>query len=267
MTLLIDRHIRKHLEWGSVVIEPFRSDRLNTDSYDLELGPWFWRYADKTRRRPADGVEGFELHDARDAGGIWLAPNERVLGHTVEIAGGRQAVRPANWLRGETPPAGQTGVPVAVTTHLQATSTAARHGITACMCAGWGDVGFVNIWTLEIENRTPTRLFLPIGSIIAQICFTEVESPAVYYGRGTGQYMHEDPSVDARTLRESWTPRLMLPGKLKVRGTWEKEDWDGWKEREGRGRDEGDQDRDLGGGAGHAQPVARGPSVPDGEAA
>lgn len=203
MTLLSDVAIRRHMGHGSIVIDPFRPERLNTDSYDLELGPYFWRYARQLNRRPADMDRGlgFELVDAREAGGLWLAPSERVLGHSVEVAGGRVA-------NGK-----------AVTTHLQATSTAARHGITACMCAGWGDVNFWNIWVFELENRTFDRMWLPVGAIVAQIAFSEVEVPDRVYTQITGQYQpSEAKTVD--DVRRAWTPESMLPGPLKVRGGW-----------------------------------------------
>jgi len=188
---------------------------MNTDSYDLELGPFFWRYTSLVERQPARMArgEGFELEDARDnafnpldGAGIWLQPGERVLGHTVEIAGGRVA--------GD----------VAVTTHLQATSTAGRHGITACECAGYGDVGFWNIWVLEITNNTRDAMFLPVGAIIAQVAFTQVAVPGHEYGQITGNYQPRDVSTPD-DVRRAWRPEHMLPKTLKVRNGWRDESW------------------------------------------
>lgn len=213
MTLLSNTAIRRHMDYGSVVIDPFRPERMNTDSYDLELGPYFWRYARNGPREPAlmeRGV-GFVFESAAESGGIWLAAGERVLGHSVEIAGGRLGRRSVDHVLG-----GEEAV--AVTTHLQSTSTAARHGITACMCAGYGDVGFVNVWTFEIENRTRDELFLPVGSIIAQIAFTEVDVPAGLYEDHSGNYA--SAGYDVVDIRRTWTPESMLPKPLKVRDTW-----------------------------------------------
>jgi dCTP deaminase len=234
MTLLSDVAIKRHMEYGSIVIEPFRPERLNTDSYDLELGPYFYRYHPELRRKPQDlkRGEGFDLVDGRPEGGIWLHPGERVLGHTVEIAGGRigekpnphymDSIEPLNKMMGTPTP---KTAPVAVTTHLQATSTAGRHGFTVCECAGWGDVGFVNIWTLEIQNKLSCQQFLPIGALIAQVAFSQVETPSAEYGDITGQYQPKD-AVTAEEIREAWSPKNMLPGPLKVRNGWVDMPWD-----------------------------------------
>lgn len=220
MTLLSDTDIIRHLDTGAVVIDPFLPERLNTDSYDLELGPWFWRYERMLNRRPAnmERGRGFELVDAREAGGIWLASGERVLGHSVEVVGG--TVVAASVVDRQMSFVPET---VAVTTHLQATSTAGRHGLSACMCAGYGDVGFVNIWTLEISNLTEDRMFVPVGAVICQIAFTRVTPPRSTYQDKTGNYA--PTFVSAENVRGLWTPRDMLPKPLKVRDTWEECEW------------------------------------------
>ena len=184
--------IRRHMEWGSVVIEPFDIARLNTNTYDLELGHFFWRYDRVYDREPSNGKGGFLRVDASSIGGLWLGPHERILGHTVEIAGGRVADVLGSGKRLRT----------AVTTQMHATSTAGRHGLTVCQCAGVGDVGYVSRWTLEIGNQLDRRIWLPVGAIIAQVSFHEVEAPDFEY---RGRYGVGD-----------WTPESMLPGPLKV---------------------------------------------------
>jgi dCTP deaminase len=214
VTLLSDKAIVRHMQKGSIVIDPFHPERLNTDSYDLELGPYFWRYSRLLRRKP-DEMEygkGFSFVDAREEGGILLKSQERVLGHTAEIAGGRTVEIPRRLLPGSKQ--------ISVTTHIQATSTAGRHGISSCLCAGYGDVGYVNFWTLEITNHTLDTLWLPVGAIIAQVAFTEVEPPSVQYGSKTGNYVFD--SLNPKDIRERWKPEDMLPKRLKVRGTWRK---------------------------------------------
>lgn len=234
MTLLSDVRIRDHMAHGSVVIDPFRVERLNTDSYDLELGPFFWRYTRTLSRRPADMArgEGFELVDARDEAGIWLAGGERVLGHSVEIVGGREARE----YRGD----GFVESHWAVTSGLSATSTAGRHGLTVCECAGWGDVGFVNIFVFELQNKLMDRMWLPVGALIAQIHFDEVTPPegGSYAQRGGHTYAPAStrevaagprkPVYEAVTpdeIRAAWRPEDMLPKALKTRETWREQDW------------------------------------------
>jgi dCTP deaminase len=104
-----------------------------------------------------------------------------------------------------------------VTTHLQATSTAARVGISICQCAGWGDVGFVSPWTFEIQNHAPRAIFLPVGVVLAQVCFHEVEpilDGTSYEKAGSYQTASAD---DVKAARASWRPEMMLPKKMKVR--------------------------------------------------
>jgi dCTP deaminase len=198
MTLLSKPAILRHMKSGSIVIDPFKTERLGTNSYDVELGHWFWRHSENGGvRRPSEGGFAFTKFDARQEGGIVLEPGERVLGHTVEIVGGRVAET-----RVET---GQTKR-VAVTTAMHAKSTAGRHGLTVCQCAGWGDVGYVSRWTLEIQNQLSCSQWLPVGALLAQISFEEVEPPGKDYVALGGMYQ----------VGDDWTPEAMLPGDLKV---------------------------------------------------
>lgn len=221
MTLLSDSEIKEHMKHGSIVISPFREERLNTDSYDLELGPHFWRFSNQPTRFPSrleDGA-GF-VHQYAEDGFISLGAGERVLGHTVEIAGGRSAlIEEYDDITDKMVPSKK----VSVTTSLHATSTAGRHGISACLCAGWGDVGFCNIWVLEITNHTNSRMILPVGSIICQISFQQVTPPSKDYTDITGNY--QPKLTDVEEIRRAWTPESMLPKKLKKRETWREFKW------------------------------------------
>jgi dCTP deaminase len=43
MSLLSNKAIRRHMTNGTIVIEPFREENLATSSYDVTLGPYFYR--------------------------------------------------------------------------------------------------------------------------------------------------------------------------------------------------------------------------------
>lgn len=194
MTLLSDVEIRRHLDNGSIKISPFSEAQLNNASYDLTLGPWVARYR-KCPPQPQplrlwefDGSELFEIFDGSGDGGFVIGSGERVLAHTREAAGGTSV----NGL--------------AVNSSLHSTSTAQRLGISVCLDAGWGDVGFVQKWCLELNNHSPYAIFLPVGAVICQIVFHEVTPPSSMYG-DIGSYFAEG----------EWRPEMMMPKRMKVR--------------------------------------------------
>lgn len=198
MSEFVDREIKDMVKDGELVIDPFLPENLNGASYDLTLGPWFWR-----RRRldlapdvyAADQSHRFELFDARACGGvISLAPMESVLAHTNEVCGGWRSIN----------------------TQIHATSTAGRNDITVCRCAGFGDPGFVNIWTLELSNLGASPIDLRVGTVVAQAVFRPVAVPTRVYGRDTGQYSRGERR-HADEIRAGWEPSHMLPRAMKVR--------------------------------------------------
>ncbi len=223
--LLSNTGILRHLrETKAILIEPFDEDALGNVSYDLTLGKEIARYAwgtmavDLERRNPATlfNVEEARTQYADEGGlpGFHLRPGERVLGHSREIAGGRQVPAVVHSPHGL---GGLVHADVAVTTQLHATSTAARIGLQVCGCAGFGDVGFTSPWVFEITNMSPRRLWLPVGAVIAQVSFAEVE-PLIdgtsYESKGSYQ---SAPTVDPAELLRTWRLRDGLPKKLKVR--------------------------------------------------
>jgi dCTP deaminase len=199
MALLSDVDIKKGTANGSILISPFNEKQLNNVSYDLTVSnTWVkYRYTRTAKnldvRKPQDEFRVIQGH------GYELRPGERVLGATREFAGGTgKEFEPGK----------------VVTSYLQATSTAARIGLTACLCAGWGDVGYANRWTLEIFNTSPYTIFIPVGSVLAQICFETVNTPEKIYGKDVGSYSSGNTLAE---LEENWDPkRYMVPRPLKV---------------------------------------------------
>lgn len=189
--LLSRNEIRMARKNGTIVIDPFREAQLNTASYDVTLGKWVARYNQNLGGLAVnvceDPAKMYQIYEYPD--GFELKPGERVLAHTNEIVGGRQ--------RGG----------FACTTALQATSTAARIGLSVCQCAGWGDIGFVNRWTLELQNHSPRKLRLPVGMVLGQIVFYDVEPVSGKTYDQEGRYQHEG---------DLWVPEMMLPKPAKV---------------------------------------------------
>jgi dCTP deaminase len=213
--MLSDFEIARYRERGVIVIEPFRPEALSTNSYDLTVGPHVARYK-RVPHGMASSVEGrdtplvdfgvvsgadlFDVEDYRDSGQFMIRAGESLLCHTNEFVGGTIVEHVG-----------------AVNTQLKATSTAGRYGLTACRCAGHGDVGYVNRWTLEVQNNSPFDVTIPVGSIICQIVFFEVAVPQKDYVHRSGNYQ---PPWDHERLQQEWAPTQMLPKKLKKTDFW-----------------------------------------------
>ena len=118
-SLLSDKAILYHLSQGRVIISPFHLSHLSTTSYDVTLGPNYYRestpepgcgiynpYCISQVQRVWGEARHAELHSewvqrtgqqpltniAADDRIIWIAPGETILGHTEEYIGGLQSI-------------------------------------------------------------------------------------------------------------------------------------------------------------------------------
>ena len=212
---LSDRKILEHKRAGNIIIDPFIRANLATSSYDVTLGEWFFReqptkynhsiyniwsrshvehvWGAHAVERAAPAKEAFKKYNFEWEGisptdkVIIVRPGETVLAHTNEFIGGRHQV----------------------TTQMHARSSLGRNFIEVCKCAGWGDVGYVNRWTMEITNNSRNYLIpLVVGRRVAQIVFFET-GPILGadYAAG-GKYQAEH---DLKKLKMAWRPEMMLP--------------------------------------------------------
>ena len=211
---LSDRRILEAIEEGAIIIDPFRRDNLATSSYDVTLGEYFF-----VEQAPPHFEKVYNIYDKQHVERVWgteprkaqtakevfrkydfafnniapndrvilLAPGETVLGHTQEFIGGRDHI----------------------TTMMKARSSLGRSFIEVCKCAGWGDVGYTNRWTMEITNNS-THYYIPlvVGRRIAQIVFFET-GPILADGYFVnGKYQSNKPVAQ---LKKEWNPMQMLP--------------------------------------------------------
>lgn len=221
--LLSHPGILRHLESGNIIIDPFHPRKLNSASYDVSLGEWYWQ-----ERHPGARASLYNPYDEKMVKTVWgteprmaefasdvilrnqiqflnikptdrviiLGPGETVLGHTEEFIGGRNIC----------------------ISKLYARSSLGRNFIEVCKDAGWGDVGYFNRWTMEITNNS--RYFsipLVVGRRIAQMVFYEVEQidqPVGNYAIG-GKYQ---ASSELEKLKKEWHPEMLLP---KMHKDWE----------------------------------------------
>lgn len=134
-------------------IEPFNPKQLQGVSYDLRLDGYF-------AKKKINEVFWFnpstdEFIAEKTVGTLYLLnPKERVLASTIEKAGSKC---------------------LDITTKIFSKSSWARHGLEVCSCAGYGDPGYYNHWTLEIFNKNEYPVVLEKGMIIAQVSFEYVE--------------------------------------------------------------------------------------------
>ncbi len=211
---LSDRRIVEAMKEGSIVIEPFDRANLATSSYDVTLGEYFYveqepphfeKVFNVYNRRHVERVWGTKPHRAKSAKEtfkkydfefdgispndrvILLAPGETVLGHTQEFIGGRDHI----------------------TTMMKARSSLGRSFIEVCKCAGWGDVGYTNRWTMEITNNS-THYYIPlvVGRRIAQIVFFETGPILASDYSKAGKYQSDGTVAQ---LKKHWKPDMMLP--------------------------------------------------------
>lgn len=227
MSVLSKPEILKHLKFGNIQISPFNLENIANSSYDVRLGKYFFRqnpikhsqilnpfYEKSVRRMYSDVEEAVEVSEIKSKLNpfhglkpkdkvILIAPNETILAHTIEFIGGKNGTKdlPTESAKLRLP---------AVTTEMRARSSIGRIGISVCKCAGWGDIGYVNRWTMEITNFSNVIIPLPVGLRIAQIIFHEtVKVPEIdKYAEKGGKYQ---TSNDLKVLKKNWKPEDMLP--------------------------------------------------------
>lgn len=204
--MLGSRAIREAIDDQRLFVYPYPGAKaFGSNSIDLSIGPFVWRYARprNTVSLLRDNTQEFHLEDYREIALITVGPGESILAHTNEACGA-------------------TGIAVEgkphLTTKMAATSTTGRRDISVCRCAGLGDVGFVTPWTMELHNASRSTVEIPVGAIVAQIEVHEVRGDVDRYHVNSGNYQSTSPNSidDCLSLFSKWTPQMMLPRKQKV---------------------------------------------------
>lgn len=197
--MLSSTDILEEIQKENIVITPFTRNHLNNCSYDLTLGKYY-----ATLKNNTSNNTPFDPFD-KDGSCIWIVnemkedsiilfPGQSILGHSQEFVG--------SWGK--------------ITTKLQARSTIGRYNVSVCLCAGMGDIGYFNRWTLEIKNHGKRPIILRKGMRIAQILFEECRSPPVEEYSGVYTISKDLKKLSYPQLKNIWNPEMMIPQKLKV---------------------------------------------------
>lgn len=217
-SLLSDKRITEEIQAGNIIIDPFDPKSLGTASYDLRLGRYY--YGHKSDISDAYSIynpwseedvrkywgEYQTAHKASEffnksgiPEGIWpddeiimVFPGELILCHTQEFIGYQNVG----------------------TSMMKARSSIGRSGLEICRCAGWGDVGYINRWTMEVANTINRPIPLVAGRRISQLAFFEVGQILGKDYTATGKYQ---TSADIEQIKITWTPDQMLPKMWKDR--------------------------------------------------
>lgn len=217
MAVLSDRSIKKEIESGNIVLhDPDRdtSHLIQNCSVDFTLGPYYFRSNKKVTRVNhwnkeqscsywgntvnSDGSISYNYQtalavktetEAREIGipigqqYILLGPGETILGHSQEFIGAKRNI----------------------TTMMKGRSSMGRSNYTVCRDAGWGDIGYINRWTLEITNESQIQSILRVGQRIGQIVFLKTEESDTVY---KGKYQHTN---NLQELVSAWHPSALCP--------------------------------------------------------
>lgn len=142
-----------------IFIEPFNSEQLNPNSYNLKLHNELLVYEDVCLdMKKQNKVRNIVIPDE----GLVLEPNRLYLGRTKEHT------KTENY------------VPM-----LEGRSSIGRLGLFIHVTAGFGDVGFSGYWTLEIYCIQPIKVYP--GVDICQIYYHTIEGDYVKYNSGKYQ--------------------------------------------------------------------------------
>jgi len=205
--------IRDAIEAKEVLISPFDERQLGNCSYDVRLGEWYY-----LEQRGIPGASIINPYDPDSVKAMWgeplkahvneehplpgipvgtpfirLAPGACALCHTEEFIG---------------------GIDSTITTMMHGRSSIGRNFIQI-ECAGWGDIGFAQRWTMEVKNLSQHRhAILVPGRRVGQIIFFRTTGDASPYHQGGFGGKYQSSDLRGKTheqLLEEWSPNMMLP--------------------------------------------------------
>jgi dCTP deaminase len=157
--ILSDVDIRKEIESGRIVIDPFDPAAIQPSSIDLHVDDRFrvfansrYPYIDVKKEMP--GLT--EVVEVADPDPFILHPGEFVLGSTLE----------------------RVAIPDDMVARLEGKSSLGRLGLLIHSTAGYVDPGWDGFLTLELSNVANLPITISPGMKIGQISFFRLSTPA-----------------------------------------------------------------------------------------
>ena len=184
-SVLSDGTIRRLVEEGRIVIDPWHPELVQPASVDLKLGDTFRVFhnhrtaAIDLREPPTNLTEEIPVADGE---AFVIHPGEFALGRTEE------------WVE----------LPDDVVARIEGKSSLGRLGLIVHATAGFVDPGFKGTLTLEITNLTRVPIKLYPGLLIAQLSFMGLDAPAERpYGSAElgSHYQGQTAATESRYMR------------------------------------------------------------------
>ena len=145
--ILSGKEIHQQVENGTISIDPFNSNQLNPNSYNLRLHSDLLVYdSDVLDMKEKNSTSPLTIPDE----GLLLEPQKLYLGRTIERT------------------ATDKYVPM-----LEGRSSVGRLGLFIHITAGFGDIGFDGFWTLEIFCVQPIKIYANLE--ICQIFYHTID--------------------------------------------------------------------------------------------
>jgi len=219
-----------------IVIDPFMEDNVNTGSYDVRLGPFYYRQGSSSwntiiayHEHPYLSAP-YNMYDARHVEVAWVLNRAiKVHDYWEDIASLLLPRAPREFIGidpndyiipigpkeiilghtlefiGSVP---QPDGAISITTQMHSRSSSVRNCTDVCGSGGYGDHGFCGRWTMEIVNHSQHHTaILVVGRRIAQISFYRT-APIKRDYAAEGKY---HAGLALKELQTQWQPDMMLP--------------------------------------------------------
>jgi len=181
-SVLSDGTIRRLVEDGRIVVDPWDPELVQPASVDLRLGNSFRVF-----------------HNHRTTA---IDLREPPTNLTEEVSGEMFVIHPGEFVLGVT--AEYVELPDDIVARIEGKSSLGRLGLIVHATAGFVDPGFKGTLTLEITNLTRVPIKLYPGLLIAQLSFMTLDAPAErpYGSEALGShYQGQTAATESRYMR------------------------------------------------------------------